>query len=461
MPQNIRQPISVGNLLLDVGNFRIVKQESQKAARDAIIDEEGRKLVVLAKDLLKYGPSPIELQLVIDANDGNSNYFVIEGNRRLVAIHLMLKPELAEGSPLHAAFKRLNKDSSDAIPKVLDCVIVPSKAEGRVWIDRKHKSGLQGAGTEPWSAISRARADADAGMPRPELDAVNFVLANPEISESLRKKLEGSSFNITTLKRLVDTKELRQGAGFSLQDGKLISNHDKDRVQGILTDVVEIIATGLHKGEKFIERDIDTQQRREDFVDGIVKKYPARKRTTPWVISAKPVKAKLKAAKGRSKGTPSTADRPNLIPRAFKLELPSGKINDIFIELKNLEITRHRYAVSVLLRVFIDFTLDDYVSKRGITLPTDKRGHPITTLHARLDHVTKHVKSTKLMTEKELKPIDVAIGEKDSLLAPDTLHAYIHSLWMNPDPLQLKNSWNNIQLFIERLWAPKSNIGQP
>ena len=33
MPQYIRQPISVGNLLLDVGNFRIVKQDSQPAAR--------------------------------------------------------------------------------------------------------------------------------------------------------------------------------------------------------------------------------------------------------------------------------------------------------------------------------------------------------------------------------------------------------------------------------------------
>ena len=164
MPQYIRQPISVGNLLLDVGNFRIVKQDSQPAARAAIISEEGRKLVTLAKDILMWGPSPIDLTLVIDANDGNANYFVIEGNRRLVAIQLMLKPELADGTPLHAAFKKLHKDSSDAIPKVLDCVIVPSKAAGRVWIDRKHKSNLQGAGTEPWSAISKARADAEDGI---------------------------------------------------------------------------------------------------------------------------------------------------------------------------------------------------------------------------------------------------------------------------------------------------------
>jgi hypothetical protein len=455
VPQYIRQSISVGNLLLDVGNFRIVKQDSQPSARAAIIAEEGRKLVTLAKDILKYGPSPIDLTLVIDASDGNGNYFVVEGNRRLVAIQLMLQPERAEGTPLHTAFKRLNKDSADAIPKVLDCVIVPSKAAGRVWIDRKHKSGLEGAGTEPWSAISKARADAEDGLPRPELDAVNFVLANPALPENVRHKLEGSGFNITTLKRLVDTKELQQGAGFSLQEGKLISDQDKDRVQGILTEIVEIIATSLHKGKKFVERDIDTPERREAFVEDIVKKHPKRKKTEPWIISAKPVKAKVKSEKPKTKGTPSTEDQPNLIPKAFKLELPSGKINDIFIELKQLDIVRHRHAASVLLRVFLDFTLEDYILKHEIKLPTDKQGKPITTLHSRLDHVTTHVKDTKLMTAKELKPIDVATGAQDSLLAPDTLHAYIHSPWMNPDPLQLKVSWNNIQLFIEKLWTSK------
>jgi hypothetical protein len=456
MPQYIRQPLSVGILLLDLGNYRIVKQDSQPEARNAIIKEEGRKLVVLAKDILKYGPSPIELQLVIDANDGNGNYIVIEGNRRLVAIQLMLKPELADGTPLHAAFKKLNKDSSDSIPRVLDCVIVPSKAAGRVWIDRKHRIGLQGAGTEPWSAISRARADAEDGISRPELDAVNFVLSNPKLSDSLRQKLEGSEFNITTLKRLVDTKELQQGAGFSLQGGELVSEQDKDRVQGILTEVVEVIATGRHKGQKFIERDIDTQEKREDFVEAIVKKHPKRKRTDhPWIISAKPAKAKVRTAKAKTKSTPSTEERLNLIPKTFKLELPAGKINDIFVELKQLDIVRNRHAISVLFRVFIEFTLDDYIKKHSIKLPTDNRGRPVTFFETRLDHVTKHVKKEKLMTDKELKPIDVAIGNKNSILAPDTLHAYIHSLWMNPDPLQLKLSWNNIQLFIERLWTSK------
>jgi hypothetical protein len=157
---HIRQSVSVGNLLLDIANFRIVKQDSQKQARDAIIAEQGKKLVSLAKDIIEVGLNPFDLPLVVDAADGNGNYIVIEGNRRLTAIQLMLKPELADGTPLHAAFKKLNKHHADAIPQVMDCVIAPNRVAGQIWIDRKHQSGLDGAGTEPWSAMSKARADA-------------------------------------------------------------------------------------------------------------------------------------------------------------------------------------------------------------------------------------------------------------------------------------------------------------
>jgi len=373
----------------------------------------------------------------------------------------MLNPELAEGTDLHPAFKRLNKDSLDAVPRVMECVIVPTKQAGRVWIDRKHASGLDGAGTEQWSAMSKARADQDAGISRPELDAVNFVLTNPKLPDNIHRKLQGSSFNLTTLKRLVDTKELQQAAGFTIQDGKLISGQDKARVMGILTEAVQIIATGQHGGEKFIERNIDTADHRQTFVDSIVANHPQRKQAAPWVVSGKPVKAKLRKAKPKGKTTPSTAEQTTLIPKAFRLELPSGKINDIFTEMKTLDVARYRHAVSVLLRVFIEFTLDDYIAKHGIKLPLDKQGKPDIRLPVRLAIVNAHARSTKLMTHQELKPIDVAVSDKNSLLAPNTLHAYVHSPWMNPEPMQLKTAWLNVHLFIERLWGSVIQAGQP
>ena len=459
---NIRQSISIGNLLLDIKNYRIVSQDSQKDARDAIIAEQGKKLVKLAADIIDEGLSPIDLALVIDADDGNQNYIVIEGNRRITAINLLLKPELCEGTPIHGAFKKLHKDHADAIPKVLECVIVPNRKAGAVWINRKHESGLEGAGTEPWQSIAKARADVDQGKQRPDLDAVNFVLSNPQLSPAVRKVLEGSQFNITTLRRVVETKGVQQIAGFTLQDGKLVSDHTKDRIQGILTEIVTVIASGkTADGDVFTVRDIDKEDDRKDFVSAIADKHPKKKKVTePWTISGVPVKTVLKV-KAKSKSTPSTEEQLNLIPRSFKLELTAGKINDIFVELKQLDVMKYRHAVSVLFRVFFEFSLDNYITKHGIKLPVDKNGHVKDSLPIRLESVKTHVQTTHLLTDKELKPIFVAIGDKNSFLSPDTLNAYVHSLWINPDPTSLKISWNNVQLFLERLWKSENKAGQP
>src|SRR5665811_906074 len=102
-----------------------------------------------------------------------------------------------------------------------------------------------------------------------------------------------------------------------------------------------------------------------------------------------------------------------------------------------------RHAVSVLFRVFFEITLDEFIKKRSIQLPKDKQGHVNDKLSVRLNHVLKNVNDTNLMSSKELKPINVAVGDKDSLLAPDTLNSYVHSKLMNPDPLQLKLTWAN------------------
>ncbi len=450
----MQQPISVGNLLLDIGNYRIVKQDSQKQARDAIIAEQGKKLVKLAADIIAQGLSPIDLTLVVDAGDGQNNFIVIEGNRRLTALQLMLTPELAEGTSIHAAFKKLHKNHADAIPKVLDCVISPSRQAGLVWINRKHSNGLDGAGTEHWTAMSKARADVQAGALCPQLDAVNFVLSSPKLDEKLRTTLEGSKFNITTLDRLIKAKDFQEAVGFELKDGKLVSGQDKERIQGIFTDLVTIIASSKHDGEKFTERNVDTEEHRAVFIDKLLPKHPKNKKAaSAWEISATPKNITIKKSAKKTKGTPSTEDQPNLIPKKFKLELPAGKINDIFIELKELDVTKRRHAVSVLFRVFFELTLDAYISKHNIQLPKDGAGHTVTKLKVRLSHVRTHVQTAKLLTDKEIKPINVAIGDQHSFLAPDTLNAYVHSDLMNPDPLQLKLSWGNVQLFIERLWT--------
>lgn len=453
----VRQGIGVGNLLLDTKNYRISKQESQKGARDAIIAEQGKKLLELAKDIVAKGLNPFDLPMVIDANDGLQNYIVVEGNRRLTAIQLMLDPELAKDTTVHAGFVKIHKQNADAIPKVIDCVISPSRADALTWINRKHANGMAGAGTEPWTAMAKARADVEQGIPRPDLDAVNFVLTNPKLDPQLEHQLQGSTFNLTTLNRLISTKELQKTLAISLSGGVLKAAAESKWTQGALTDIVSIIATGKDlTGKKFTERDIDTDQKREAFMATIATKHPGRKAATKaWAVNGSPkapVKPTAKAKPG--KGPATTEQQENLIPKPFKLALPAGKMTDLFAELKIMNIIKHRHAISVLFRVFFELSLEAYIKKHAITLPMHN-GKPADKLKTKLSYVLTHIKTNKFMSDKELKPIQAAISDPNSLLSPDTLHAYVHSALMNPDPMQLKIMWANAELFIDRLWTAK------
>jgi hypothetical protein len=458
----IRSAISIGNLLLDLSNYRHGKSANQKEARDAIIANQGKKLVTLASDILENGLNPSDLPIVVDAEDGNGNFIVIEGNRRLTAAKLLIEPELGQGTSIYNAFKRLSKSHGDAIPKVFECVVVPSKTAGLTWINRKHASGLEGAGTEHWSAIAKARAEVEQGIARPDLDAINFVLSNPNLENELKNHLEGSDFRITTLNRILTTQEAQPNLGIAIKDGKLVANKNSEWLMTTLTEIINVIAKEEYEGEKFTVENIYSLNKRIQFIDSIVKKQPQSKVSkSEWIVSGSPIASKrstseVKSTKKPSKpSTDTTEDRSELIPKKFKLELPSGKINDVWDELKKLDVVKYRHAVSVLFRVFLEFSLDHYVKKFEIELPKNGKGQTVDSLKTRLEHVLKHVKSTKLMADGELKPLNHAISNKNSLLAPDTLNAYVHSSWLNPDPLQLKLTWNNAELFIERLWQSK------
>lgn len=449
---DITQGISVGNLILDTSNYRIVKQTSQKGARDAIIAEQGKKLTKLAEDIIEHGLNPFDLPMVIDAEDGNQNYIVVEGNRRLTAINLLLDPELAKDTPVYKAFSGLSKKHADAIPKVLNCVIAPNKSAALVWINRKHANGLDGAGTEAWTAMAKARADVEQGISRPDLDVVNFVLSNPSVGGGLRTHLEGAGFSLTTLQRLVTTKELQDATGLTLDNGELVSTNDREWLQKVLTDLVATIANGERAGVKFTERNIDSQEKRKIFVADLIADHPGKmKASQAWIVTGSPkiVTAASKPSKKPSViGTPSTEDQPNLIPKKFKLELPAGKINDVFVELKKLDVVAHRHAASVLFRVFYELSVDSFLKSQNAMPDPGKKD----SLLDKLNHAIGLLESGNLMTKKELAGIKTELSDKNSLLSPVTLNAYVHSEWMNPDPLRLKITWNNAQLMIERIW---------
>ena len=115
----------------------------------------------------------------------------------MAAIKLVTQPDLAADTTWHNAFKRLHKLLPGQVPKKVKCIIATSKEDAFLWIQRRHDTGLKGAGLESWSTIAQYRAHAARGRSAPEFDVLEFTLAHGQLEPDVEERVTGQDFPIT------------------------------------------------------------------------------------------------------------------------------------------------------------------------------------------------------------------------------------------------------------------------
>ena len=458
--------IKIQNLILDVDNYRIGHQDGQPQAIKAIIEEQDGKLIALAKDIIKNGLSPIESLMVMPAKNSKTQFVVIEGNRRITSIKLVENPDLAIGTSDEAYFRKLNAQARENLPQEVDCVVVATKEEGKLWIRRRHDNKLGGAGIEKWSSTANENADADSGKYAPAKEIREFVIANSKLSDEVKQIINSPKFNNTNLTRLIDTKYIKDYLDFKNQNKKLVTTAHPQWILQVLSEILEIVAIKKYDGKDFSEADIDKLDQRKYFFDNLVKKYPKPSvQKAAWGVNSNEVvkpMASPKPSQGKPpKPNPDSANRSVLIPKSFGLIIPDGKANNIYHELRRLPLEGKEIypnSVGVLLRVFIEFGVDYYIREKNIQLEIkkiDNNGNTIfkDSLNDKINLVIKYMESNSIVQKKELDSIKKELTIQLSILSVATLNAYVHNSSINPKPQELKMTWDDIQYFIMKLWS--------
>lgn len=435
--------IRITDLQLDTGNYRTGKQEDQREAIRALIEEQKNKLVNLAKDIIENGLSPLETILVMPTADDKNRYVVIEGNRRVAAMKLATQPDLAADTTWHNAFKRLHKTLPGQLPTEVRCIVASNKEDAFIWIERRHDTGLKGAGLESWSTIAKYRAAAARGRSAPEFDVLEFTLAQGRLDPDVEERVMGQDFPLTNLKRLVDSKFISDQLELDHGEKTLTTTANKKWVLSVLREMVTSIAR-----EEFNVRDIYTAADQKKYFNKIVSKHPKpAKSARRWEINAETsVNGEREAPKKKKPNRP-TSERKKLIPSNCPVRPPVGRANDIYHELRRLEVENYRNSVSILLRVFLEFSIEAYIDRRGVTSV-----HAGDKLSKKLLKVADHMETNNIMDKKELHAVRKAGNDANSLFSTVTLNAYVHNVNFYPSASELKTSWDNLEPFIEKLW---------
>src|SRR5262245_43806487 len=111
--------ISIQNLLIDLQNPRYDPRTNQREALLTMVNEQGAKIAALAEDIIiQGGLNPSELLMVMPSGDENT-FVVMEGNRRITALKLLLSPSLVSSlnlpDSLSKKFKLLHEKAKEIL----------------------------------------------------------------------------------------------------------------------------------------------------------------------------------------------------------------------------------------------------------------------------------------------------------------------------------------------------------
>jgi len=440
------QTIKTTNLLLNIENPRFEKAENQREALEIMITELGNKLLTLSADIVAHGLNPSEL--VIVAQEGNKkNFKVLEGNRRVAALKLLSTPEMFKDK--HKSFTnkliKISKAWNKNNIKELQCVVFRNIDKAYRWIELKHTGENKGRGIVPWDAQQTARFN--SMMEKKEsvgLQVIDFLKSccGQEIEKILKK------VSITNLERLITDKDVQSVLGMQINNGILETSLLRDEVKKGLLKIVYDIASKKVKVKDIYTKD-DRKEYIETFKPGVDIPNSKKQADNVWQLSALDQKQSISLKKTKRK-IPLPTDRHTLIPRNCIIQIKETKINKIYSELKNINVDGFTNAVSVLFRVYLELSIDAFNDK--YKLPKKLKGKPIS-LRERMKKVAEHMEKNGMANKNELKGVRVITQSKDSLYSVDTFNDYVHNRHFSPNPKDLKINWDNLQIFIEKLWS--------
>jgi len=440
------------SLLVDDQNPRIREHNvGQRRTIELMAEHLGPKLATLADDIVAFGLNPADLPIVAEAPDVPGRYIVLEGNRRIAALRVLENPEAIAGAASPAVLKSIRAASRRYLENPIDAVqcVVMSRDEARHWILLRHTGENQGAGLVPWGSDEVANYNALTRKPEPHLQVLNFLESRGDLDAETRRSVKTAS-----LKRLIETPAVRERLGIVLRGGRIERIVDDDRVAKVLMHVV----TDLVK-ERIKTADIYTKKQREIYAQGLpatVAVSPRTPRVEPAPLSASggpPAKSAT-----RPKGAPSSKPRERLITRDWAAPVSDKRCAQIAGELRKLSLVDHTNAVSVLLRVFLELSMDDYIDRFNLANVSED-----SVLAQKFRAVAKDLQERKLLTSQQGKAVARAC-QADSFLAATVMmmHQYLHNKHMFPEPASLRAAWDSLQPFISAAWQrPRDSAGQP
>lgn len=258
---------------------------------------------------------------------------------------------------------------------------------------------------------------------------------------------------------------MRDRLGIKITGDEVISFYPKAEVAKGLTKIIEDLKTGEKK-----VGDIYHAQDRIDYVNslpGDVLPSPESRLVEPVSLNNLEQNVSVSGDASESSGDLGTLEPPQsapttrrprgkpertaIIPRECRIDISPPRINGIYNELNNISVDQYPNACSVTLRVFVELSVDHYLAENSLMNENDRRNKP---LAKRIKVAAEGLHQTGKI-DAQLKAAMEKVADSQGVLAASTttFNQYAHNKYVYPKPTELRLAWDELQPFVEKLWA--------
>jgi hypothetical protein len=443
--------LKIEDLVLDHDNPRITHAEGQQEALQKIIKDQKTKLVKLAQSIAEKGLNPMDRFLVLRVHQKPERFIALEGNRRTAVFKLLTNPAVMSGldmpPPMRAILERLAKDFKKSRVEPIAGYEMPSRQDGDYWLELRHKGELGGAGIVDWTSSQSQRFRTRS----PAIQALDMVTERGGLSGDLRDKI-ADKFPITTLQRFVEDKDVRSKLGLDVKKGKLVTTLPAKEALKPLRRIVTDLASKKKQVGDFMK-----SQQMLDYISGFDRSSaPDLSKATKEAraVDEIPIVEFGRPSKTAARRKPDPSQRKQVVPKTCQLNVTDNRISEIYRELRTvLQLDDARNAIAVLMRVFLELSVDHFLESNKVPLsfPRSGGGERFKKLDQKVAEVVEILVKVGV-PKANFAAVIRSLSDKNSPLNSDLLHAYVHDRYSTPSPHQLTAAWDHAQPLFERIW---------
>lgn len=374
----VTEPLPVVNLHLDAKNPRLGRETTSRAPREIIqyLFEHDKALVV-ADSIATRGYFPNEPLLAIK-EDGR--HVVVEGNRRLAALKALREPGLLDGA-LRSKVERLSKRIDSSRIARVPVTIAPSRRA----TDRQMAGRHIERPVLAWQVENRASFilekleegydnDAlrdDLGFSLIDIQearqtrAIADMARSLDLPEEVKAKLDNPRTNLfSTLVRVFRSSVGRDHLG--------VEPNSEHGLRGTTTKEAFVRGFGKLVADVALGNQSSRTLNTNENIDAYFKSWDAKERPKKKRGSFVPADVIEGASVASSTESPRPAPvkktkrvSATVLPKDFKVRFGNDRLVEIRKELTKLKREDFPNAGSVLLRVFFELTVIDYLERTG------------------------------------------------------------------------------------------------